>query len=65
MEFEPMNMSVIIPCYNEVNSITKVVQSVLDATNSECAIIIVDDCSTDGTNQLLDVTIEDKLASVI
>ena len=60
-----MNLSVIIPCYNEINSITKVVQSVLDATNSECEIIIVDDCSTDGTKQLLAETIEGKLARVI
>jgi glycosyltransferase involved in cell wall biosynthesis len=65
MEFNTMNLSVIIPCYNEVNSITEVVQSVLDATNSECEIIIVDDCSTDGTKQLLAETIEDKLARVI
>jgi len=60
-----MNLSVIIPCYNEVNSITKVVQSVLDATNSECEIIIVDDCSDDGTKQLLAESIEGKLATVI
>ncbi|MGB5291612.1 MAG: glycosyltransferase family 2 protein [Lysobacterales bacterium] len=60
-----MNLSVIIPCYNEVDSITKVVQSVLDATNSECEIIIVDDCSIDGTKQLLAETIEGKLAKVI
>ena len=60
-----MNLSVIIPCYNEVDSITKVVQSVLDATNSECEIIIVDDCSVDGTKQLLAETIEGKLAKVI
>ena len=60
-----MNLSVIIPCYNEVDSITEVVQSVLDATNSECEIIIVDDCSVDGTKQLLAETIEGKLAKVI
>lgn len=65
MEINMMNLSVIIPCYNEVNSITKVVQSVLDATNSECEIIIVDDCSVDGTKQLLAETIEGKLARVI
>jgi len=65
MEFITMNLSVIIPCYNEVDSITKVVQSVLDATNSECEIIIVDDCSVDGTKQLLAETIEGKLARVI
>lgn len=65
MEITTMKLSVIIPCYNEVNSITKVVQSVLDATDSECEIIIVDDCSIDGTKQLLAETIEGKLAKVI
>ena len=34
-------------------------------SNSECEIIIVDDCSIDGTKQLLAETIEGKLARVI
>ncbi len=60
-----MNLSVIIPCYNEVNTIEKLVDSVIKATNSESEIIIVDDGSTDGTRQLLQETIEGKLARVI
>jgi glycosyltransferase involved in cell wall biosynthesis len=60
-----MNLSVIIPCYNEINSIEKVVRSVIEVTDSECEIIIVDDCSTDGTKQLLRETIDGKLATVI
>jgi glycosyltransferase involved in cell wall biosynthesis len=60
-----MNLSVIIPCYNEINSIEKLVRSVIEATSSESEIIIVDDCSTDGTKQLLEETINGKLAQVI
>ena len=49
-------LSVIICCYNEINSI----QTVIDATkqvnlgaNWEREIIVVDNCSTDGTRELL------------
>ena len=48
-----MNLSVIIPCYNEVNSIELVVQSVIDVIDDDGEIIIVDDCSTDGTQEIL------------
>jgi glycosyltransferase involved in cell wall biosynthesis len=60
-----MNLSVIIPCYNEVSSIEQVVQSVIDVIGEEGEIIIVDDFSTDGTRELLKNNIEAKLARVI
>ena len=60
-----MNLSVIIPCYNELNSIEQVVQSVLDVTGPDGEIIIVDDCSTDGTRALLEQSIDGKSARVI
>lgn len=60
-----MNLSVIIPCYNELNSIEKVVQSVIDATGPDGEIIIVDDCSTDGTRALLKQSIGGKSVHVI
>ena len=60
-----MNLSVIIPCFNEVDSIEQVVQSVIEATGSEREIIVVDDGSTDGTQQLLEQKIDGKLARVI
>lgn len=60
-----MNLSVIIPCYNELNSIELVVQSVIDATGPDGEIIIVDDGSTDGTRALLEQNIDGKLARVI
>ena len=59
-----MNISVIIPCYDEVNSIEQVVQSVLEAIGEEGEIIIVDDFSTDGSRELLEKNIENKYARV-
>ena len=60
-----MNLSVIIPCYNELSSIEKIVHSVNDVIGEEGEIIIVDDFSTDGTRELLAENIEGKLAHVI
>jgi len=60
-----MKLSVIIPCYNEVNTVREVLDLVIDARGPEKEIIIVDDCSTDGTRQLLEEHVDGKLASVI
>jgi len=60
-----MNLSVIIPCYNEANSIEEVVKSVNDIIGDEGEIIVVDDDSTDGTREILKKNIEGVLARVI
>ena len=60
-----MNLSVIIPCYNEASTIEQVVQSVIDVIGNDGEIIIVDDCSTDGTRELLEQKIDGALARVI
>jgi glycosyltransferase involved in cell wall biosynthesis len=48
-----MRLSVIIPCYNEKDTIREIVQSVRAAPVAEKEIIVVDDCSTDGTREIL------------
>lgn len=60
-----MNLSVIIPCYNEASSIEQVVKSVIEVIGNEGEIVIVDDCSSDGTRELLKNNIDGKLAHVI
>ena len=46
-------LSVVIPVYNEVATIDRLISTVLDV-DVEKEIIVVDDHSTDGTRQLLD-----------
>jgi len=48
-----MKVSVIIPCYNEKNTIEKIVEAVRSAPVENKEIIVVDDGSNDGTQTLL------------
>ena len=49
-----MQVSVIIPCFNEKNTITKIIEKVENASVFLKEIIIVDDFSTDGTREILE-----------
>ena len=46
-------LSVVIPCFNELGTISQVVEAVKASPVKNIEIIIVDDCSTDGTASLL------------
>lgn len=49
-----MKLSIVIPCYNEIQTIDAIVDRVLEAKlPTEREVIIVDDCSTDGTRECL------------
>ncbi len=48
-----MKLSVVIPCFNEVGTIRQIVDRVRAAPVDGKELIIVDDCSTDGTRELL------------
>ncbi len=50
---EKMKVSIVIPCYNEKNTIEKIVEAVRNAPIQSREIIVVDDCSQDGTQALL------------
>jgi glycosyltransferase involved in cell wall biosynthesis len=60
-----MKLSVVIPCYNEIGTIGQVVEAVKSSPVKNCEIIIVDDCSTDGTGELLKTKIESQVDQVI
>ncbi len=50
-----MKLSVIIPVYNEKNTVKKIIRKVLDVElEMEKEIILIDDGSTDGTREILE-----------
>jgi glycosyltransferase involved in cell wall biosynthesis len=48
-----MKVSVVIPCYNERETIEEIVQAVRLSGVPDLEIVVVDDCSTDGTREIL------------
>jgi len=60
-----MQLSVIIPCYNEQATIRTIVDAVLASPVADLEIIIVDDCSTDGTREILRSEIAPRVGKVI
>lgn len=48
-----MRLSVVIPVYNEKTTISEIIRRVKSVSGIDMEIIIVDDCSTDGTRDIL------------
>ena len=59
-----MKLSIVIPCYNEQHTIAALVAAVVAAPYPDKEIIIVDDCSRDGTHAEL-AKLQDRVARVI
>ncbi len=55
-----MKVSIVIPCYNEKDTIEKIVEAVRGAAIESKEIIVVDDCSQDGTK----VVLEERVAQI-
>jgi glycosyltransferase involved in cell wall biosynthesis len=60
-----MKLSIVIPCYNEARTIRALVDAVRAAPVADKEIIIVDDCSRDGTRDLLRTQIAPLVHQVI
>jgi glycosyltransferase involved in cell wall biosynthesis len=60
-----MKVSVIIPCFNQRDTITQTVLAVRKAPLPETEIILVDDGSTDGTRTILKCEVESMVDRVI
>jgi len=60
-----MKLSVIIPCYNEAKTIRLIVDRVRASAVAEKEIIIVDDCSRDGTRDILRTQIAPLVHQII
>ncbi|HEY1849145.1 MAG TPA: glycosyltransferase family 2 protein [Opitutaceae bacterium] len=60
-----MKLSIVIPCYNESKTIRTLVERVKASPYPKKEIIIVDDCSRDGTRDLLRTQIEPLVDKVL
>jgi len=53
-----IKLSIVIPCYNEVNTIKEIIEKVIynlkQYSFNDYEIIIVDDCSNDGTTKIIE-----------
>src|SRR5690606_4323940 len=49
-----VKLTVVIPCYNERGTIAAIVDAVGASSWPEQEIIVIDDCSTDGTREVLE-----------
>lgn len=58
-------LSIVIPCYNEKDSILEILEKVKNAPIEEKEIIVVDDKSTDGTTEMLKEKVEPIVDKVI
>lgn len=62
---ETIKLSVVIPCYNEKNTIETVLEEVRNCGIPNIEIIVVDDYSTDGTRELLSGKLKEKIDKLL
>jgi glycosyltransferase involved in cell wall biosynthesis len=60
-----MKVSIVIPCYNEKNPIEKIVEAVRSAAIESKEIIVVEDCSQDGTKAVLEERVSQMVDRII
>ena len=60
-----MKLSIIIPCFNEENTIKEIIEKINDRVKIDKEIIVVDDFSVDKTRSLLQNELKDKVYKVV
>lgn len=58
-------LSIVIPCYNEQDSILDLVKKVLESPIKNKEIIVVDDCSKDNTREILERDVKPLVSKII
>ena len=60
-----MLITIIIPCYNEIHTLSKIISLVNEQTYIDKEIILIDDYSVDGTRDLIKSSIHNQVSKVI
>lgn len=60
-----MKLSVVIPCYNELNTLESCIDAVRACGIDDLEVVVVDDCSTDGTRELIRTKLKDKIDIIL
>lgn len=58
-------LSIVIPCYNEKKNIVEIIKKVKESPVPNKEIIVVDDCSTDGTRDVLESEVRPLVDKII
>ena len=58
-------ISVVVPCYNEQNTIAELIRAVRKATDLKLEIIVVNDASKDGTKAILEGELKSEIDIVV
>ena len=60
-----MKISIIIPCFNEENTIEEIINRIIKQKEIDKEIIVIDDFSSDQTRKILKEKLEDKIDKLI
>ena len=60
-----MKISIVIPCFNEKNTIEILINKIHEIKQFDKEIIVIDDFSNDGTAEILKSKLKDKLSNII
>jgi dolichol-phosphate mannosyltransferase len=58
-------LTVVIPCFNEKNTILEIIKEIKKLKNLKIQIILVDDGSTDGTREIIKKNLKNKIDKII
>lgn len=65
MDKETVTLTIVIPCYNERENIIKILDKVDQAEVPNKEIIVVDDMSTDGTRDILEEKVKNRVSRIV
>lgn len=60
-----MKLSIVIPCFNEIHTIEKIIDKIIEEVSYDYEILVIDDYSTDGTRELLENKLKIKINNLI